>query len=98
MQFIKPSKDMIRHLKPLYIKVFTNGRPVSRVFIDEGVMPNVMPIITLKKLGRSKSNLIFTKMKMNNFIGEVMVAIEVLVTNIMVGSKTLNLAFFRGKC
>ena len=33
-------------------------------------------------------------MKMTNFIGEVIDAIEVRVTNIMVGSKTFSLAFF----
>ena len=50
---------------------------------------NVMPIITLKKLGRSKSDLISTKMKMNNFIRKVMAVIEVLVANITIHSSQL---------
>ena len=49
-------------------------------------MLNVMPIITLKKLGRNKSDLISTNMKINNFTREIMVAIEVLVANIMIHS------------
>ena len=85
---------MTRHLKPLYIKALINGKPFSQVFIDKGVVLNVMPIITLKKLGKSMSNLISTNMKMTNFTGDVMVIIEVLVANITVGLKTFNSAFF----
>ena len=52
-----------------------------------------MAIITLKKQGKGKSYLISTNMKMINFTSDMMVAIGVLVANIMVGSKTLNLTF-----
>ena len=46
---------------------------------------NVMPITTLKKLGKSKSNLIFTNMKMTNFTNEVIDVVGVLVADIIVG-------------
>ena len=47
-----------------------------------------MFILTLKKLGKKKPNLISTNMKMTNFIGDVMTAIRVLVANIIVGPKS----------
>ena len=94
MQFTKLLEDMTRHLKSLYIKAYINKRPVSRVFVDGGVILYVIPIITLKKLCRSKSELISTSMKMINFIGEVKNTIGVLVADIIVGSKTLTSTFF----
>ena len=81
-------------MKPLYIKAFINDKPINRVFINRGAMLNVMPIIILKTLGKNKSNLIFTNMKMTNFRGDVMVAIKVLMVDIIEGSRTLNSAFF----
>ena len=55
---------------------------------------NVVPIVTLKKLGKGKLDLISTNMKMSNFIGDVMTTIGILVANITVGSKTLSSTFF----
>ena len=59
-------------------------------------MLNVMPIVTLKKLGKSKSDLISTNIKITNFIGDVMTAIGVLVIDIIMGPKTFNSTFFFG--
>ena len=72
MQFIKLLEDMTRHLKPLYIKALINSKLVSVVFINGGAILNVMPIITLKKLGKNKLDLISTNMKMTNFTSDVM--------------------------
>ena len=30
----KPFVEMTRHIKPLYVRAYLNGRPVSRVLID----------------------------------------------------------------
>ena len=32
----KPYVEMIRHIKPLYVRAHLNGRPVSKVLIDNG--------------------------------------------------------------
>lgn len=50
----KPPTDHVRHLKPLYVKVVINGRPISRAFINNGVLLNVSLFSTIKKLGKSK--------------------------------------------
>ena len=76
---------MTRHLKPLYIKALINGKPINWVFVYERVVLNVMPIVTLKKLDKNKSNLISINMKMTNFIGDVITTIRVLVADILVG-------------
>ena len=82
------------HLKPLYIEASINGRPINWVFVDGGVVLNFMPIVTLKKLGKNKTDLITTNMGMTNFTSKVMVVIRVLVVDITVGPNTLSSTFF----
>ena len=38
----KPSVEMTRHIKPLYVRVHLNGRAVSKVLINNGLVVNVM--------------------------------------------------------
>ena len=40
--------EMKRHIKPLYVRVHLNGRPVSKVLIDNGSVVNVMPLRMLR--------------------------------------------------
>ena len=94
MQFPKPLEDLTWHLKPLYIKALINGKPINQVFIDGGAILNVMLVITLKKLGKNKSNLISTNMKMKNFTGDVMATIRVLAVDITMRPKAFNFIIF----
>ena len=56
----KPYVEMTRHIKPLYVRAHLNGRPVSKVLIDNGSMVNVMPLRMLRALGRNINDLIET--------------------------------------
>ena len=56
----KPYVEMMRHIKPLYIRAHLNGRPVSKVLIDNGSTVNVMPLRMLRALGISISDLVET--------------------------------------
>jgi len=94
MKFQKPLVEMFRHLKPLYIKATINRKPVSKVFVNRGAVLNIMPLVTLKKLGKSTKDLISTKIKMTNFTGVVIGAIGVLVAEIIVGLKMMSSVFF----
>ena len=94
MQFIKPSKDMTWHLKHLYIKALINGRLIDQAFVNGGAILNVMPIVTLKKLGNSKLDLISINMKITNFIDNMMISMRVLMSNIIMEPKTLTTTFF----
>ena len=57
----KPSVEMTRHIKPLYVRAHLNGKPVSKVLIDNGSVVNVMPLRMLRVLGRSINDLIETE-------------------------------------
>ena len=41
--------QLVRHSRPLDIKVYIGGRPISRVLIDGGAIMNVMPLKILRK-------------------------------------------------
>ena len=57
----KPFMEMTRHINPLYVRAYLNGRSVSKVLIDNGSIVNVMPMRMLRALGRSVNDLIETK-------------------------------------
>ena len=57
----KPFMEMTRHIKPLYVRAYLNGRSVSKVLIDNGSIVNVMPLRMLRALGRSVNDLIETE-------------------------------------
>ena len=54
----KPSVEMTRHIKPLYVRAYLNGRLVSKVLVDNGSMVNVRPLRMLGALGRSINDMI----------------------------------------
>ena len=90
----KPSVEMTRHIRPLYIKAHLNGKPISRVLIDDGSVVNVIPSRMLAMLGRTEEDLIPTDVTVSAFIGEVTKVLGVLPMEITVGSKTSLTAFF----
>ena len=90
----KPSLKKIRHIKPLYIKAHLNGRPMSRVLIDDGSAMNVIPSKMLATLGKTEEDLIPTDVTVSTFTGKVTRVISVLPMKISIGSKTSLTAFF----
>ena len=88
----KPSVEMTRHIKPLYVKAHLNGRPVSKVLIDNGSTTNVMPLRMLRALGMSINDLIETKVVVS--AGEVSKSMGILPIDITIGIKTTLSAFF----
>ena len=90
----KPSVEMTRHIMPLYIKAHLNGKPVSRVLIDDGSTVNVIPSKILAMLGRTEEDLIPTDVTVSAFTREVTKVLGVLPMQITVGSKTSLTAFF----
>ena len=90
----KPSVEMTRHIKPWYVRSHLNGRPVSKVLIDSGSAVNVMPLRTLRALGRSINDLIEIEVVVSSFTGEVFKALGILPIDITIGNKTALSAFF----
>ena len=56
----KLSMEMTRHIKPLYLRAHLNGRPISKVLINNGSAVNIMLLRILRALRRSISDLIET--------------------------------------
>ena len=54
----KPFVEIMRHIKPLYIKAHLSGRSISKVLIDNGSTVNLMSLRMLRALGRSINDLI----------------------------------------
>ena len=89
----KPFVEMTRHIKPLYLRDYLNGRPVSKVLIDNGSTVNVMPLRMLKALGRRINDLIETEVVVSAFTGEVSKTLRMLPIDITIGRKTVLSAF-----
>ena len=56
----KPTMEMTRHIRPLYVRAHFNGKPMSKVLVDNGLAFNVMPLKILRALGRGIGDLIET--------------------------------------
>ena len=56
----KLTEEMTRHIRPLYVKVHFNGKPLSKVLVDNGSTVNVRPLRMLRALGKNIDDLIET--------------------------------------
>ena len=70
--------EMMRHIKPLYAIAHLNGRPVSKVLLDNGSVVNVMLLRMLRALGRSINDLIETEVAVSAFTEEVSKVLRIL--------------------
>nr|ABA92934.2 retrotransposon protein, putative, unclassified [Oryza sativa Japonica Group] len=83
-----------RHLKPLYINCYVNGKPMSKMMVDGGAAVNLMPYTTFRKLGRNAEDLIKTNMVLKDFGGNPSETKGVLNVGLTVGNKTIPTTFF----
>ena len=58
-----------RHLKALYVKGFVDGKPMSKILVDEGASINLMPYTTFRKLGKGPGDLTETDTMLKDFRG-----------------------------
>ena len=85
--------EMTRHIKPLYIRAHPNGRPVSKVLIDNGSVVNVIPLRMLRALGMSINDLIETEVVVSTFTREVSKTLGILPIDITMVAKPHYLSF-----
>ena len=90
----KPFMEMMRHIKPLYVRAHLNGKSVSKVLIDNGSAVKVMPSRMLRALRMSINDLIETEVAVSAFTREVSKTLGILPIDITIGSKTALSAFF----
>nr|ABA97878.1 retrotransposon protein, putative, unclassified [Oryza sativa Japonica Group] len=92
--FEKPDGTENRHLKPLYINGYVNGKPMSKMMVDGGATVNLMPYATFRKLGRNSDDLIKTNMVLKEFVDNPSETRGVLNAELTVSSKTVPTTFF----
>jgi hypothetical protein len=90
--FDKPAKN--RHMRPLYLKGYVNGKPLTKMFVDGGAAVNVMPYTTFKKLGMGPGDQTPTSIILNDFAGNPSDTKGCAHVDLMIGSKTLLTTFF----
>ena len=83
-----------RHLKPLYLKGFINGKPISGMMVDTEAAINVMPYSLCTKIGRTKADLVPTNVTLNDFRGGTSQVMGILTVELTIGSKTIDTSFF----
>jgi hypothetical protein len=90
--FDKPAKN--QHMRPLYLRGYINGKPLTKMFVDGGAAVNVMPYTTFKKLGMDPGDLTPTSIVLNDFAGNPSDTKGCVHVDLMIGSKTLLTTFF----
>jgi hypothetical protein len=90
--FDKPAKN--RHMRPLYLRGYVNGKPLTKMFIDGGAAINVMSYTTFRKLGMGPGDLTPTSIVLNDFAGNPSDTKGCVHVDLMIGSKTLLMTFF----
>jgi hypothetical protein len=90
--FDKPAKN--RYMRPLYLRGYVNGKPLTKMFVDGGAAINVMPYTTFRKLGMGPRDLMPTSIVLNDFAGNHSDTKGYVHVDLMIGSKTLLTTFF----
>jgi hypothetical protein len=54
-------------MRPLYLRGYVNGKPLTKMFVDGGDAANVMPYTTFRKLGMGPKDLTPTSIVLNDF-------------------------------
>jgi hypothetical protein len=90
--FDKPTKN--RHMRPLYLRGYVNGKPLTKMFVDGGAAVNVMPYTTFRKLRKGLGDLTPTSIVLNDFAGNPSDTKGCVHVDMMIGSKTLLTTFF----
>jgi len=92
--FEKPEDEKRKHLNALFLKVFVDGKPVTKMLVDGGAAVNIMPYAMLRKLGKGSEDLTKTDMMLKNFEGIVSPTVGALCVDLTIDSKTLTTTFF----
>jgi hypothetical protein len=83
-----------RHMRPLYLRRYVNGKLLTKMFVDGGAAVNVMPYTTFRKLGMGPGDLTPTSIVLNDFAGNPSDTKGCVHVDLMIASKTLLTTFF----
>jgi hypothetical protein len=81
-------------MRPLYLRGYVNGKPLTKMFVDGGEAVNVMSYTTFRKLGTGPRDLTPTSIVLTDFVGNPSDTKGCVHVDLMIGSKTLLTNFF----
>jgi hypothetical protein len=73
-------------MRPLYLKGYVSGKPLTKMFVDGGGAVNVMPYTTFRKLGMGPGDLTPTSIILNDFAGNPSDTKGCVHVDLMIGS------------
>jgi hypothetical protein len=82
------------HMMPLFIRGHLDGTPVRHMLMDGGASINILPLLLFKKLSHIKGDRKYTNLTRSSFAGDPTKANGIICKEVMVGSKTMPMAFF----
>jgi hypothetical protein len=88
------SKNSGVHMKPLYIRGHLDGTPIGHMLGDGGASINILPLSLFKKWGHVEGDLKCTNLSPSDFAGDPTEDKGIICEELMVGSKTVPMAFF----
>jgi hypothetical protein len=91
--FEKPEESS-QHMKALYVRGYIDGRPISRMLVDDGAAINLILYSVFKKLKREDDEFVKTNLTFNDVGGNPMEAKGIVFMELIIGSKSLATAFF----
>jgi hypothetical protein len=68
------NEESSQHLKSLYLQGHIDGKPISRMLVDDGVAMNLMSYSIFKKFGKEDDELMKTNLTLNGVRGNLMEA------------------------
>jgi hypothetical protein len=81
-------------MKPLFIRGHLDGTLVEHMLVDGGASINILPLSLFKKLGHVEDDLKRTDLSLSIFAGDLTEAEGIICKELMVGCKTVPMAFF----
>lgn len=87
----RPPSNMLTHVRPIYVKAILDGVPMNRILVDNGAAIKILPVATMKKLGKDSHDLVPTDVLVSSFVGDITTTRGILPLNVEVGrQKTLS--------
>jgi hypothetical protein len=82
------------HMKPLFIRGHLDRTPIGHMLVDGGASVNIFPLSLFKKLIHVEGDLQRTNLSLRGFADDPTEAKGIICKEIMVGRKTMPMAFF----
>ena len=92
--FPKPTPEMVKHIKPLYITACFEGYPISKVLVDGGAAVNVIPMSVVSKLKKTDKDILPADLAVYDFSGSKKKTLGVIPLEVKVGSKSIITGFY----